>query len=398
MRDLEVDISDDVSALSMDGASAIAGMGFAKRLRKDFAKMQLGVPIQEEEDGAENDEHDHHTSSRRSQLSSKYDRKSSPGEELIEPFPKTYEEWQRKKEKKQRKKEKKSHKHKSKKSGSKSGSRASGRHKDKEREEMNNIGEKSGPPPIMEISIQSENYEAEKEPPRITSPDRRRSSQQDSSNLSGYPSIASTADDSESQFGTRRGSMTSGMISRKQSQSSHLNNSFKSSRSSYNDSHTRSSQYDDENESRTHMTAHSTASQSHITTDDLNQLRANLERVKIEEKQVLDIFKRLQTEVQAAEIKYEKTKQHYQSITSELELASMEREKLHKQLDKLQHGNNKLTMKLRNLEEKESDKGLDDVLDSMEAKIKALKFKSNRRSSMKSSKEKDSTTMKRPPR
>ena len=244
-----MDISDDVSALSMDGASAIAGMGFAKRLRKDFAKMQLGVPIQEEEDGAENDEHDHHTSSRRSQLSSKYDRKSSPGEELIEPFPKTYEEWQRKKEKKQRKKEKKSHKHKSKKSGSKSGSRASGRHKDKEREEMNNIGEKSGPPPIMEISIQSENYEAEKEPPRITSPDRRRSSRQDSSNLSGYPSIASTADDSESQSGTRRGSMTSGMISRKQSQSSHLNNSFKSSRSSYNDSHTRSSQYDDENES-----------------------------------------------------------------------------------------------------------------------------------------------------
>ena len=64
------------------------------------------------------------------------------------------------------------------------------------------------------------------------------------------------------------------------------------------------------------MTAHSTASQSHITTDDLNQLRANLERVKIEEKQVLDIFKRLQTEVQAAEIKYEKAKQHYQSITS----------------------------------------------------------------------------------
>ena len=41
--------SDDVSALSMDGASAIAGMGFARRIRKDFAKMQLEQAIQEGE-------------------------------------------------------------------------------------------------------------------------------------------------------------------------------------------------------------------------------------------------------------------------------------------------------------------------------------------------------------
>ena len=32
MKELEVDESDDVSALSMDGASAIAGMSFAKRI------------------------------------------------------------------------------------------------------------------------------------------------------------------------------------------------------------------------------------------------------------------------------------------------------------------------------------------------------------------------------
>jgi chromosome segregation ATPase len=62
-----------------------------------------------------------------------------------------------------------------------------------------------------------------------------------------------------------------------------------------------------------------------------------------------------------------------QQITVEIQNASLEHKTLHKRLNKLQHRNNKLKKKLQNFQEEEDDKGLDDMLDSMEAKIKALK-------------------------
>ncbi|EJK70885.1 hypothetical protein THAOC_07722, partial [Thalassiosira oceanica] len=114
--------SDDVSALSMDGASAIAGLqasGFAKRMRKNYSSgnFNKGMDILEED---ENDEVESQNRSRRSASHRQYGEINN-GEELlepfperIEPFPKTYEEWQEKKnkEKKEKRKHKKKHKHK----------------------------------------------------------------------------------------------------------------------------------------------------------------------------------------------------------------------------------------------------------------------------------------------
>jgi len=357
MKELEVDESDDVSALSMDGASAIAGMSFAKRMRKDFAKLEL---VGEEEDEAENDTH-HDDPPRSSRISSNnLERTINNGDELIEPFPKTYEEWQRKKERKERKKEKK--KHKKKKKSSKSGSRTS----------RSSRSQKDDIFPIMEISIQSV-PDNDNEGGSSTRPDQRRSSQEskDASNLSsGYPSITSSTADS-----TRRGSSSfidSGGIRR---HSSNLQHSYRSGLSHGNNSQSESAN------SRTHMTGHSThmtghsntTSQSHITADTLHQLRTSLERVKIEEQQVMDIHSRLETEVQNAKVKAENAQLQLQSITSELQASSLEREALHNRLDKLQHENKKLKAKLHKLEEVESDGALDDVLDSMQAKIKQLK-------------------------
>ena len=352
MKELEVDESDDVSALSMDGASAIAGMSFAKRMRKDFAKLEL---VGEEEDEAENDEH--HDDPPRSRINNNLERTINNGDELIEPFPKTYEEWQRKKEKKERKKEKK--KHKKKKKSSKSGSRTS-RSSRSQKEDIH---------PIMEISIQSL---PDNEGGSSIRPDQRRSIQEskDASNLSsGYPSITSSTADS-----TRRGS-SSFIDSGVRRHSSNLQHSYRSGLSHGNNSQSESAN------SRTHMTGHSThmtghsntTSQSHITADTLHQLRTSLDRVKIEEQQVMDIHSRLETEVQNARVKDENTQLQLQSITSELQASSLERVALQNRLDKLQHENNKLKTKLHKLEEVESDGALDDVLDSMQAKIRQLK-------------------------
>jgi len=363
MKELEVDESDDVSALSMDGASAIAGMSFAKRMRKDFAKLEL---VGEEEDEAENDEQ-HDDPPRSSRISNNnLERTINNGDELIEPFPKTYEEWQRKKERKERKKEKK--KHKKKKKSSKSGSRAS-RSSRSQKEDIH---------PIMEISIQSL-PDNNNEGGSSIRPDQRRSSQEskDASNLSsGYPSITSSTADS-----TRRGSSSfidSGGIRR---HSSNLQHSYRSGLSHGNNSQSESAN------SRTHMTGHSThmtghsntTSQSHITADTLHQLRTSLERVKIEEQQVMDIHSRLETEVQNAQVKAENAQLQLQSITSELQASSLEREALHNRLDQLQHENKKLKAKLHKLEEVESDGALDDVLDSMQAKIRQLKNRGSNR-------------------
>lgn len=365
-RELDMDdVSDDVSALSMDGASAIAGMvpsSFAKRLRKDFAKLE--ATLEEEDDEGENDCDSPSRVSRRTKEQHKHD-----GDELIEPFPQTYEEWQRKKEKKMKKKEKKHKKEKSSKS-----SRSSRHKKEKVEDEMNSIGGGKGPPPIMEIAI-SDDYDSnnKKQP---SSPYRKDGGRGNASNLSGHPSqCTSTADDSESD--THRGSSSymSGSVptgrtssSRRHNKSSHLNASIRSQRSAHPDDHSMASQ--------THLT-----SQSNINAELLDKLRTNIEKAKIEEKQVTDIFNRLEDEIQTAEVKSEKAKLRSQQIGEEIQNASLERETLHTRLDKLQHQNNKLKMKLRNLQQEEDDKGLDDVLNSMEAKIKALKLKSGRQRS-----------------
>ena len=139
-----------------------------------------------------------------------------------------------------------------------------------------------------------------------------------------------------------------------------------------------------DNESLTQMTGHSThttepCSQSQVTPEDMYQLLVLLENARTEERQVLEIYKRLKKEFQVATIRQERAKHHRQSLTVELQVLLLEHEQLQKELENLHSDNDKLRSKLSSLQEREEDRGLDDVLDSMEAKIKALKLKRERR-------------------
>ena len=162
---------DDVSALSMGGASAIGrDMAFTKRLRMKISDVQRLGTITDDA-AAENDvdadsRHNSIIKSAQHQNQSPPSRRKkskqqpdddvlllSPerqynGDELIEPFPKTYEEW------KEKKKKEKKHHHKSSKKGHKKGPR-----KDKERDSKGGGGvnetDKPPPLPIKEIAIRS---------------------------------------------------------------------------------------------------------------------------------------------------------------------------------------------------------------------------------------------------
>ena len=85
--DLDLDISDEVSALSMDGASAIAGRVMVHRLRKNFIKMQMGIPEDDEEAAA---------------VVMLDENEWTDGCDLLEPFPEV--EWQEENEKKKERK------------------------------------------------------------------------------------------------------------------------------------------------------------------------------------------------------------------------------------------------------------------------------------------------------
>jgi len=104
----------------------------------------------------------------------------------------------------------------------------------------------------------------------------------------------------------------------------------------------------------------------------------HLERSKNDERQVLEIHARLQREVLSATSKAEKAEEIRAATELELRLASLEREELQRTLREVEEENEALRVKLRDLEDREVEEGLDDVLDSMEAKIKALKLKGKR--------------------
>lgn len=138
-----------------------------------------------------------------------------------------------------------------------------------------------------------------------------------------------------------------------------------------------------DNESLTQMTGHTThtmepsptANQSQTTSENIQGLRLLLEDARTEERQVLEIYKRLEKEVQTAMTRQEKAINHQQNLALKLQLLMLEHEQLQRELENVHSENDNLSSQLRDLEEREVGRDLDDVLDSMEAKIKALKFK-----------------------
>lgn len=130
---------------------------------------------------------------------------------------------------------------------------------------------------------------------------------------------------------------------------------------------------------------------SHVTIEDIEKLRICLEQARNEEKQVLAIHSRLENEVLVAQDRSTKASASLQSTNIELQAENLEREYLRKSLAHVENENKKLKSKLRHLEDKEDGKGLDDVLDSMEAKIKLLKKKREKSKPSSSSKSRSKT-------
>ncbi len=111
-------------------------------------------------------------------------------------------------------------------------------------------------------------------------------------------------------------------------------------------------------------------------------MRVLLEHARIEEMQVMEIYKQLEKKVQVATIRHERAKHHQENIDVELQVLLLEHEQLQGELENVHSDNDKLHFKLSRLQEREEDRDLDDVLDSMEAKIKALKLKRERHVSL----------------
>eukprot|EP00581_Thalassiosira_minuscula_P019114 CAMPEP_0183734682 /NCGR_PEP_ID=MMETSP0737-20130205/44500_1 /TAXON_ID=385413 /ORGANISM="Thalassiosira miniscula, Strain CCMP1093" /LENGTH=379 /DNA_ID=CAMNT_0025968241 /DNA_START=145 /DNA_END=1284 /DNA_ORIENTATION=+ len=368
--------SDDVSALSMDGASAIAGMGFARRLRKDFAAMQLGIP-EDDEQAADQADTPPSDKCRRNKVIEgmaalhHHDKIKVNSEELIEPFPKTYEEWQDKKDKKKKRHKSKKHSKKSSKSGS---SRSSKQTKEEQQQQQSeqDLGEHAKTPPIMEISIQSTSFSSDKSSVKISQQSR---AENPSDSRSYHSSVASSAGSSSRNSHSRSSSIrqhnshftgSGDAMARALRRHNHHRSSYKSAQSV-------------ESQECTHMTGQSSAhSQSLLTVEDLQQLRSNLERARLEEKQVLDIHARLEREVRTVTEKAERVEREKDAVSLELDGATALFEELRLKFGALQEENAKLRSKLRALEDEETEQGLEDVMNSMEQKIRALKLKSKR--------------------
>ncbi|KAL7494852.1 hypothetical protein ACHAWT_005727 [Skeletonema menzelii] len=367
------DLSDDVSALSMDGASTI-GKNFAfKRLQTKISDVQRLGTIQ---DAAEND------------IDAIAAAAATSGEYIIEPLPKTFEEWKEKKEKKKKKQKYKSSKRSHKKS----------RKKDREREDTSSAN-KLPPIPIKEIAIMSSSGNfataaggASSGCDNVTTPLSIERSNMSRSNASlsrksrptnapgsssgvyshSHISVTSSTDSSTDNFSSSRrsssilsGPGSSGIVTGRQSTTT----TTRRSRPQHHPSEWNASQI-----SSNSCTSH----QSHVTIEKINQIKQDLERARLDEKQVLQIYYQLETEVNTLEMKSHRFQQQRQQIQQELESASSERYQLQFTLAQLQAENDKLRAKVRKAEEKEDRKRLDDVLDSMESKMRALKLQSKR--------------------
>jgi chromosome segregation ATPase len=129
-----------------------------------------------------------------------------------------------------------------------------------------------------------------------------------------------------------------------------------------------------------HTTGHlSGGGNSHATADNIDQLRMMLEHARMEERQVMVIHKKLEKEVEKLMEREIMANNQRLNINLELQTVSLEHERLERQVEILQKENDDLRLKLSIMEEREGNRGLDDVLDSMEAKIKELKLKRTQR-------------------
>jgi chromosome segregation ATPase len=116
-----------------------------------------------------------------------------------------------------------------------------------------------------------------------------------------------------------------------------------------------------------------------VTVKDVEVIINELESAKIEEMKVLELHSKLEAEILELIEKVEAMEENRLKVVSELKMASRERERLQSKLNSVLDDNMKLNSRLQNMEDQEDEKRLDDVLDGMQAKMRALRLKSVRK-------------------
>jgi hypothetical protein len=409
---INIELSDEISALSMDGASAIA-MNLSRRLTKYSANNKVESRILENEERPvatvfvvdEGAFHNH-----------KVEERWTNGENLIEEFSSTHEERQTRRENKHEQKSKSHgeqssscgmtkcnhdeselHKRESHVRKSKKHSKTSSKcdmlaiRESMQRNTEHEIGESSTTAPISEISAQSTNIYSEKNE-QTTLSRYRASHHKRASDFLSYPSIVSTVDSYNSNSagaatassGHKQGCLNfshsvneavrefSGRSLRSSSHTSPETRPSTTHRSllSYNESTT---------EHSTHMSGPpSSANHSHITVEDVQKLQLKLRRARKEEEKVLRIHEQLVEEVGSAKTREDEAKYHQQNISLLFEAVSIEHEQLRRYLEELHNENKKLRDILSELEEREEEKSFVDFFDGMDAKMRSFKVKSQK--------------------
>ncbi len=395
---ISIDLSDEVSALSMDGASAIAmNRNFSeRRLNRDSAInyiVQTRIPEDEERPVATVKVVDGESTQSGNE---KEDRTN--GKKLIEEFPTASVLWQMRRKKKHLQKsnelgeyclsskggsadesghcEQIRHKCKSKRRNKKS-SKCS---KLQEQSEDHEIGESSKTLPTTEISVQSTNVYSTKSEP-VTPPLYYARDHERASDSLSFPSAVS----SETPLSRHE--------ERCPRVSNHDRDALRigSTQSFHSSSHEHSSEIQSfptrlslsDRESTTITTKHSAhtsglhsyANQSHVTVEDIHKLHIKLHRAKKEEEQVLRIHEQLVDEVRLA--KAQETEAIFRQMRVQLlfEAASLDHQQLQKHLIELNIENKKLSVILSKLEESEDERSFIELMDSMNAKMESYKAK-----------------------
>ncbi|KAL3803218.1 hypothetical protein HJC23_003493 [Cyclotella cryptica] len=124
-----------------------------------------------------------------------------------------------------------------------------------------------------------------------------------------------------------------------------------------------------------HSSAHSYTSCSHITIEDIKLIKIELERAKVEEIQVAELHSKLENDILTLVKQVEALDKKKNIIEVELKSTVAERERLQSCLSQCYDENSRLISVLRNAEEEEDAKRLDDVLNRMQAKMRALRVK-----------------------
>ena len=424
---INIDLSDDVSALSMDGASAIAmNINFARRLTRDAAAaaasnnnmIQPRIPEDEERPVATIivvDENEIIQS-----CDADEDHQTNDGKKLIEEFPTSPEVRRKRREKKHKQKSKllgdhqsktgsicgssnhrvaesghhepNRNKHsKSKRHGKKSSTGNGGLEHQHQIAEHEIIGESSRTLPTSEISFQSTslytpNSEPATPPRNYASRDQKRGS-----DFLSYPSIVSTVDSDNSRSANHDQRCPSLLHRDRNSTGAGSTRSLHSlthhdppSESIPSRTNNRLSQSDRESmtittEHSAHTSGlHSCANQSNFTVEDIHRLHTKLRRARKEEKQVLRIHEQLVEEVRSAKTREADAMFHQQQVSLLFEAATLEQEQLQKYLSELQNENTKLGVILSKLEESEDERSFIAMLDDMHAKMKSYKVKSRK--------------------